>query len=187
MRRLADERVAATELGPRLEKTFDAAYARLSAADRSAADLLGPRATERIVEAIGDLEPDERAVRTLFEERAVGDLLGSVLYDGISEFLKKANQLSELVPGVSTAKKLAGGVGGLLGALGGGLAGSIAGGVREEVEKKLEQQVRAFLAGFGKIAVDRAIRFATVCRYFWPPRSVQCSVKGRSSSRRESS
>ena len=78
------------------------------------------------------------------EERAFGDLLGSVLYDGISEFMKKADQLSNLLPGVQAAKKVAGGLGGLLGSLGGGLAGSIAGGMREEVEKRIEQQVRSF-------------------------------------------
>jgi hypothetical protein len=161
VRRIAHEKAAAEELAPRIEKAFDATYARLRALERSAADLLGPRITARLVEAAADLEPDERAIRAFFEERAVGDLLGAVLYDGITEFFRKANQLSDALPGMSAAKKLAGGVGGLLGALGGGLAGSIAGGLREEMEKKLEQQVRGFLAGFGKIAVDRAIRFAT--------------------------
>lgn len=161
LRRLSDERVAQDELRPRIERAFDALHERLRGLDRSAADLLGPRAAERLIDLAGDLEPDERAVKSFFEERAVGDLLGSVLYDGINEFMKKANQLSDMLPGVQAAKKVAGGLGGLLGSIGGGLAGSIAGGMREEVEKRVEQQVRAFLAGFGKIAVERAVRFAT--------------------------
>lgn len=161
LRRVAAEATGRAEVAPRIEKAFDAAYERLRASDKSVADLLGPAATERLIDAAGDLEPDERAVKAVFEERAVGDLLGSVLYDGISEFMKKANQITDLVPGMAAAKKLAGGVGGFLGALGGGLAGSIAGGVREDLEKKLEAQVRGFLQGFGKVAVDRAVRFAT--------------------------
>lgn len=160
LRRLSEEEVARGEVAPRIEKAFDAALERLRRETRSGAEVLGPAATERLVDAAGDLEPDERTVRAFFEERAVADLLGDVLYDGISEFMKKANQLSDLLPGVAAAKKLAGGVGGFLGALGGGIAGSIAGNVREDLQQKLEGQVRAFLSGFGKIAVERAVRFA---------------------------
>ncbi|HVY61196.1 MAG TPA: hypothetical protein VHF22_06050, partial [Planctomycetota bacterium] len=82
VRRLADEKTAAGDVAPRIEKAFDAAYARLRGLEKSAADLLGPAATQRLVDAAADLEPDERAIRAFFEERAVGDLLGAVLYDG---------------------------------------------------------------------------------------------------------
>lgn len=156
-----DDAKGARDLDARIGRAVDAAVARVRGEGRSALDLLGKATVERLTDAAGEAEPDERAIRAFFEERAAHDLLGSVLYDGILEFVKKANQVSELLPGVSTAKKLAGGVGGFLGSLGGGLAGAIAGGVKEELERRLEEQVRTFLAGFGKVAVDRAVRFAT--------------------------
>jgi O-acetyl-ADP-ribose deacetylase (regulator of RNase III) len=161
LRHAVDEERGLRGLEGRVRRAVDAAVRRLRGEARSARELIGAAAVERLIDAAGALEPDERAIRAFFEERAAHDLLGSVLYDGIVEFMKKANQATEALPGITTAKKLAGGVGGFLGSLGGGLAGAIAGGVREELERRLEEQVRQFLAGFGKVAVDRAVRFAT--------------------------
>lgn len=134
----------------RFVERWDDAVAALRVSDRSLASLLGPEATDAIVRAVGELEPDERMVRALFAERGAEALLASLLYDGIVEFLKKMNSLGDLVPGVSFAKKL-----------GGGLFAGLAGGFGDAFEKRMEAQVKSFLQGFVKIALERGVAFVT--------------------------
>lgn len=146
---------AADRAARRFATFFDETLARLRTSGDSAASLLGREATEAIVRAVGELEPDEALVRAVFAERGAEALIASLLYDGIIEFMKKMNSLGDLVPGVALAKRLGGG-------LLGGLASSLGGpGLGDALEKRVSEQVKVFLQGFVKIALERGAAFVT--------------------------
>ncbi len=127
----------------RFADRFDEAVAKLRLRTVSAAAVIGADAVVRIVRAAGELEPDEATIRALFAGPATEALLAAILYDGIVEFVKGMNPLGD---GLSSfARRLVGGGGG-----GGGFLGGI-----------VEQQVRSFIKGFVKIALERGVRFAT--------------------------
>lgn len=145
---------AAERAAARFRERFDEALERLRRSDVSAVTVLGREAVEAIVRATGEVEPSEAAIRSLFIDPAAEALLASLLYDGIIEFLRKMNSLGDMVPGVALAKKLGSGLlGGLAGALGGGAGGAF--------EKAAEAQVKSFLQGFIKVALERGVRFVT--------------------------
>src|SRR5690606_16951181 len=69
---------------------------RLRGEQRSAREMLSPEAAGRLLDAFERAEPDPEAVRTFLRSPAIEAMLGSILYTGITEFMKKADLFGNL-------------------------------------------------------------------------------------------
>lgn len=133
-----------SRLRPELERTWNRAEERLRQEQRSARELLSPEAAARLLDAFERAEPDPEAVRTFLRSPAIEAMLGSILYTGITEFMKRADLFGNLInqlPVIGPIRKKLMAV------------------VSEEVEQRLEAKIKSFLGGFSGMAVERMIQF----------------------------
>lgn len=127
-----------------LERLLDDGRERLLAERRTASELMGERAAKAACELAEAWEPDEASIRRLVRGEAGERMMASVLFDGIMEFVRRADILGPIVDRIPVL---------------GGLRRRIMSGLKEEFERRAERQVRLFLETFAKAAVDRAVRF----------------------------
>lgn len=132
----------------RLRPHFDRAWAkaeeRLRAERRGLRELLSPEAQARLLDAAEAMDPDPEAVRTFLRTPAIESMLGSILYAGIFEFIRKVDLLGNLInklPVIGPIRK------------------RVMTAFAEEVEQRLEGQIKAFLGTFSGMAVERMIQF----------------------------
>lgn len=133
-----------TRFRPRFERAWARAEERARAERRPLRELLSPDAQKRLLDAAEGLDPDPEAVRTFLRSPAIETMLGSVLYTGIFEFIKKVDLLGNLInklPVIGPIRK------------------RVMAAFSEEVELRLEGQIKAFLGGFSGLAVERMIQF----------------------------
>ncbi len=132
----------------RVRPNFDRAWARaeerLRGERRALREVLSPDAQARLLDAAEAMEPDPEAVRTFLRTPAIETMLGSILYAGIFEFIKKVDLLGNLInklPVIGPIRK------------------RVMAAFAEEVELRLEGQIKAFLGTFSGLAVERMIQF----------------------------
>lgn len=130
-------------LHPRFEQAWKKAEDRLRADDRPARELLSPQAVERLLDALEALDPDPEAVRTFLRSPAIEATLGSVLYAGILEFIRKVDLIGNMVNRLPVI---------------GGIRRKVLSAFREEIDTRLESQIKGFLGGFSGKAVERMIQ-----------------------------
>ena len=128
---------------PRFETVWRRGEERLRGESRALRELLDPETAKRIVDGAAKLEPDPEAVRTFLRSPAVEAMLGEVLYNGISEFLKRADLLGRVVDKLPVL---------------GGIRRRVTAAFKDEVEGRLEGQIKGFLGSFSGRAVDRMIQ-----------------------------
>lgn len=129
---------------PRVDEVWRKAEERLRKEDRPARALMSERAAEQLLEALEQADPDPEAVRTFLLSPAIEAMLGSILYAGITEFIKRADLFGNLVnrlPVIGPIRKKVMAI------------------VSEEVEVRLEAKIKSFLGGFSGKAVERMIQF----------------------------
>ncbi len=129
---------------PRYDKAWQRGEERLRKEQRPARELLSPEAAARLLDAFERADPDPEAVRTFLRSPAIEAMLGSILYTGITEFIKKADLFGNLVnklPVIGPIRKKVMAV------------------VSEELEGRLEVKIKTFLGGFSGLAVERMIQF----------------------------
>lgn len=132
-----------TDLRPRFEEAWGRVEARLRGERRPLRELLSDEAVQRLLDAAEALEPDPEAVRAFLRSPAVESALGQTIYDGIFEFMRRADLFGALLnklPVIGPIRKKLMAV------------------VAEEVEPRLEGQVKAFLGGFSGLAVEKLIQ-----------------------------
>lgn len=129
---------------PRFETGWDRVERRLREEQRPLRALLSPETTQRLVEGVEALEPDPDAVRTFLRSPAIESMLGEILYNGISEFLKRVDLLGNIVDKLPVL---------------GGIRRRVMAAFKEEVEGRLETQIKGFLGSFSGRAVDRMIQY----------------------------
>lgn len=137
----ADE-AAWSRARPRFEKLWARGEELLRAEKRPVEALLSPTARARLLDAVAAAEPDPEAVRAFLRTPAVEAMLGDVLYHGITEFLKKADLLGNLINQLPVI---------------GGIRRRVMDMFKEEVDTRLGGQIKGFLGGFSGRAVDRMI------------------------------
>lgn len=132
----------------RVRPHFDRAWARteerLRNERRGLREVLSPEAQARLLDAVEGMDPDPDAVRTFLRTPAIETMLGSILYAGIFEFIKKVDLLGNLInklPVIGPIRK------------------RVMAAFAEEVELRLEGQIKAFLGTFSGLAVERMIQF----------------------------
>jgi hypothetical protein len=133
-----------TRARPRFDEAWARGEARLRAERRALKEVLAPEARARLLEAAEALDPDPEAVRTFLRSPAIERMLGSVLYTGIFEFIRKVDLLGNLInkmPVIGPIRK------------------RVMAAFAEEVETRLEGQIKAFLGGFSGLAVEKMIQF----------------------------
>jgi hypothetical protein len=140
----ADAAVIEERFRTAFERIWDHAVKRARDDERTLREAVGEEGARAALDLAEALEPSEESVRAVFEQGATEELLGTVLYDGIMEFLKKADLLGPVIDKIPVI---------------GGLRRRILSGLREEFERRAERQVRAFLKTASKAAVQRAIDF----------------------------
>jgi hypothetical protein len=131
-----------TELRPRFDRVWEWVEARLRNETRPLRDVLSPEASERFLSGLERVEPDPDAVRAFLGSPAVEEMLGEVLYHGISEFIRKADLIGRVVnrlPVIGPIRKKVMAV------------------FKDEFEGRLEGQIKGFLGQFSGRAVDRMI------------------------------
>ncbi|MBX3466962.1 MAG: hypothetical protein KF878_08690 [Planctomycetes bacterium] len=129
---------------PHFDRAWKTTEDRLRGERRGLRELLSPEAQARLLDAAEAMDPDPEAVRTFLRAPAIETMLGSILYAGIFEFMKKADLLGALVnklPVIGPIRKR--------------LVSAFA----EEVEGRLEGHIKAFLGTFSGLAVERMIQF----------------------------
>lgn len=129
---------------PRYDKVWTHVEERLRGESRPLRELLHPKTSERIVGMLAALEPDPEAVRTFLRSPAIESMLGEILYNGISEFLKRADLLGRVVDKLPVL---------------GGIRRRVTAAFKDEVEGRLESQIKSFLGSFSGRAVDRMIQY----------------------------
>jgi hypothetical protein len=129
---------------PRFDEVWAQGDTRLRAEDRPLRELIGKTGSERVVAAAESLDPDPEAVRTFLRSPAIETMLGAILYQGITEFLKKADLIGRVVNKLPVL---------------GGIRRKVMGIFADEIEKHLESQIKSFLGGFSGLAVERMISF----------------------------
>lgn len=102
-------------------------------------------AIERIAARPGLVDP--RWIRAIFQEKAVEAIVADTLYSAIRDF---STVLPRFFLGLLPTRGL-----GVL-----GTAAGLGGKIMEEVEKRIEPEIRSFLVGGTKRALDRAADFA---------------------------
>jgi len=131
-------------LRPRVDEVWRRLEDRLRGEERPARALLSERAAQQLLDAFEAADPDPEAVRTFLRSPAIEAMLGSILYAGITEFIKRADLFGNLVnrlPVIGPIRKKVMAV------------------VSEEVEQRLEAKIKGFLGGFSGKAVERMIQF----------------------------
>jgi hypothetical protein len=133
-----------TRLRPRFDHAWTRAEERARAEKRGLKEVLSADAQKRVLEGAEAFDPDPEAVRTFLRSPAIETMLGSVIYTGIFEFIKKVDLLGSLInklPVIGPIRK------------------RVMAAFAEEVEMRLEGQIKAFLGGFSGLAVERMIQF----------------------------
>lgn len=131
------------EMQPKYEQAWARGEARLRAEKRPLKEMLSDEAVQKLLDGAEAMEPDPEAVRAFLRSPAVETALGQTIYDGIFEFMKKADLFGALLnklPVIGPIRKKLMAV------------------VAEEVEPRLEGQVKAFLGGFSGKAVEKLIQ-----------------------------
>lgn len=129
---------------PHFDRAWARAEERLRGERRGLRELLSPEAQGRLLDAVEGMDPDPEAVRTFLRTPAIETMLGSILYAGIFEFIKKVDLLGNLInklPVIGPIRK------------------RVMAAFAEEVETRLEGQIKAFLGTFSGLAVERMIQF----------------------------
>lgn len=131
-----------TELRPRFDKVWDWVETRLRDESRPLSEVLSPEASERFLSGLERVEPDPDAVRAFLRSPAVEEMLGEVLYHGISEFIRKADLIGRVVNRLPVL---------------GPIRKKVMAIFKDEFEGRLEGQIKGFLGSFSGLAVDRMI------------------------------
>jgi hypothetical protein len=129
---------------PRFETVWRRGEERLRGEQRALRELLRPETVGRLVEAAESADPDPEAVRTFLRSPAIEAMLGEVLYNGISEFIKRADLIGRVVDKLPVL---------------GGIRRRVTAVFKDEVEGRLEGQIKGFLGTFSGRAVDRMIQY----------------------------
>lgn len=131
-----------TDLRPRFERAWEWVERRLRAEQRPTREVLAPETSARLLDALEQLEPDPETVRAFLRSPAIEEMLGEVLYHGISEFLSKADLVGRIVnrlPVIGPIRKKVMAV------------------FKDEWEVRLEAQLKSFLGQSSGKAVERMI------------------------------
>jgi hypothetical protein len=129
---------------PRFDELWALGEKRLRDEERPVRELIGAAAATRVVDGAEGLDPDPEAVSAFLRSPAIEAMLGSVLYQGITEFLKKADLIGRVVNKLPVI---------------GGIRRKVMGIFTDEIENRLEAQIKGFLGGFSGLAVERMITF----------------------------
>jgi hypothetical protein len=133
-----------TRLRPRFDRAWTRAEERARAEKRRLDELLSPEAQKQLLDAAEAFDPDPEAVRTFLRSPAIETMLGTVLYTGIFEFIKKVDLLGNMINKLPVL---------------GPIRKRVMAALSEEFEPRLEGQIKAFLGGFSGLAVERMIQF----------------------------
>lgn len=129
---------------PHFDHAWGRAEERLRGERRGLREVLSPEAQARLLDAAEAMDPDPEALRTFLRTPAIETMLGSILYAGIFEFIKKVDLLGSLInklPVIGPIRK------------------RVMAAFAEEVELRLEGQIKGFLGTFSGLAVERMIQF----------------------------
>ncbi|MBI2571979.1 MAG: hypothetical protein HYV63_33630 [Candidatus Schekmanbacteria bacterium] len=116
----------------------------LRAERRSLGALLGQAAAERLLKTAAELEPDPEMVRASLRTKAVQEMLGSVVYDGIREFMRRVDLIGPIIDKLPII---------------GGIRRMVLSTIQTELEARVESQIKAFLGGFSSSTVEAAIDY----------------------------
>ena len=112
--------------------------------DRDVRGILGTQTSDRLLDLVEAAELDAAAVKAFMSSPPVAALLSSVLYEGIKEFLLKADILGNIVNQLP-------------------IIGPIRVQIMKEVQKQLDRtlgkQVQQFLVGYNKALVQSAVDY----------------------------
>jgi len=128
---------------PRFEQAWAKAEQTWIDEERPLEQLLSPEAKARVLDAAAAFEPDAEALSAFMRSPAVEETLGDVLYNGITEFLKRVDLLGGFIDKLPVL---------------GGIQRRVRAAFKDEVEGRLEGQIKSFLGGFSGRATDRMIQ-----------------------------
>lgn len=129
---------------PHFERLWTRADELLRAEQRPLEALLSPEARTQLLDAAAAAEPDPEAVRAFLRSPAIEAMLGAVLYEGINEFLRRADLLGNMLNQLPVI---------------GGIRRRVMDLFKEEVETRLGGQIKGFLGGFSGRAVEKMIGY----------------------------
>lgn len=129
---------------PHFERLWARGEEWLRAEQRPLEALLSPEARARLLDAAAAAEPDPEAVRAFLRSPAIEAMLGAVLYEGINEFLRRADLLGNMLNQLPVI---------------GGIRRRVMDLFKEEVETRLGGQIKGFLGGFSGRAVEKMIGY----------------------------
>jgi hypothetical protein len=129
---------------PRFDRVWSKVEERLRGEARPAGELLGPRLQTRLLELVERMDPDPDTVRTFLRSSAVEDTLGSVLYTGIREFIRRADLIGAIVNKLPVI---------------GPIRRKVMKAFGEEFDQRLEGRIKEFLGSFSGLAVDKLIQY----------------------------
>mmetsp|Transcript_22051 Transcript_22051/g.38834 ORF Transcript_22051/g.38834 Transcript_22051/m.38834 type:complete len:371 (+) Transcript_22051:72-1184(+) len=127
---------------PSYDKLADSLEASLRAETRSFADLLGKESSERILKSLEKVDGDEAAVRAFVKTPAVEGVVGSLLYEGIFEFVNTVDLLGNIVNQLPII---------------GPVRQQIVKLFKASIDQTLGRQVKSFLGTYSRSATDQLV------------------------------
>jgi len=109
---------------------------------RSIRELLGEKSSERLLDSLENLDGDPEATKAFLKTPAVEGVVGSLLYEGIFEFIKTVDILGNIVNGLPII---------------GPIRQQILGAVKKELDTTLGRQVKGFLGSYSRLATDQLV------------------------------
>lgn len=127
---------------PVVNKAIERIETQLRGETRSLRELLGEDASEKVLSALESVKGDADATRSFLRTPAVEKVVGSILYEGIFEFIKQVDILGNIINGLPII---------------GPIRQQIMNGVKTELDRTLGNQVKGFLGGYSRLATEQLV------------------------------
>jgi hypothetical protein len=127
---------------PTFDKAVERAEKALREETRTLGELLGAEASEKVLKALENVSGDADATRSFLRTPAVEKVVGSILYEGIFEFIKGVDLLGNIINGLPII---------------GPIRQQIMTGVKQELDRSLGNQVKGFLGGYSRLATEQLV------------------------------
>lgn len=129
--------------------------------DQTVREFIGEDLSSTIIDVAKSNDPDEDVIRIMFRSPAAEAMFGNVLYEGITEFLSRADIVSKLLDKIPFI---------------GGLKGKVQDNVPEGIPGLVEGQIKQFLGNFSGAACEKGMNFILSPEHVDDVRQVQGEV-----------
>eukprot|EP01036_Dinobryon_divergens_P029227 gene29227-38295_t len=124
---------------------WETLFQQIAAEKRSVKEILGPELSSKILKSVESTDLyDPATVQSFVKNPVFESMLGSILYEGIFEFLQRVDILGNIVNNLPII---------------GPIRVAIVKEFKSSLDKTVGGQIKTFLSGFNKVAVQRMVDF----------------------------